>query len=201
MTRRIVTFLVLIVAFATIARLTFFHPQGPEWEFPRGWFWHDDESQRAHHAELLGKPAPPLDLSDWRNGEVQPQDMKGKVVVLDFWATWCGPCIAAIPHNNELAEKWKDKGVLIVGVCTANGQENFDKIVSEKGIKYPVARDPNVKSGDAWRVMWYPTYAVVDRKGVLRAIGLKPEFVERVVEKLVAEGAQTDSGPAAAAGQ
>jgi cytochrome c biogenesis protein CcmG, thiol:disulfide interchange protein DsbE len=165
-----------------------------EWEFPKDWFWHDDEAQRAKHEALLGKPMPTLDLSDWKNGEVKPDDMKGKVVVVDFWSTWCGPCIAAIPHNNEMMEKYKDKGVIVLGVCTnARGQEKYDAVVTSKGIKYPSARDKDTKSEKAWGVMWYPTYAVVDRKGNVRAIGLKPDAVEKVVEKLVVESPSADA--------
>jgi thiol-disulfide isomerase/thioredoxin len=159
-----------------------------KWEFPQDWFWHSDDGQRAKHAALLGKPMPALDVAKWKNGEIKPDDLKGKVVVLDFWATWCGPCIAAIPHTNEMAEKYKDKGVIVIGVCTSSrGQETYEKAVEQHGIKYHSAADPELKSQKAWQVMWYPTYAVVDRKGVVRAIGLKPDFVEKVVEKLVAE--------------
>src|SRR5262245_55724643 len=98
--------------------------QDAKWEFPQGLFWHTKDEQRAKHAELLGKPMPALTVAKWKNGEVKPDDMKGKVVVIDFWATWCGPCIKAIPHTNEIAEKYKEKGVVVIGVCThRNGQE------------------------------------------------------------------------------
>src|SRR6266850_924400 len=71
-------------------------------EFPDAWTWDDDAKNRTAHAALEGKPMPALDLTGWVNGQVKPEDMKGKVVVVDLYATWCGPCIAAIPHNNEL---------------------------------------------------------------------------------------------------
>jgi thiol-disulfide isomerase/thioredoxin len=157
-------------------------------EFPDNWTWDDEAAQRTQHAELEGKPMPKLELSGWVNGEVKPDEMKGKVVIVDFYATWCGPCMAAIPHNNELMEKFGKDGLVIVGVCTSKrGQEKMEETVKEKGMKYPTAKDPELKSQKAWRVNYYPTYAIVDRKGNVRVIGLQPDHVEEVVKKLLAE--------------
>ena len=159
-------------------------------EFPDDWTWDDQPENRAVHAALEGKPMPALNVTGWINGEVKPADLKGKVVVVDFYATWCGPCMRAIPHNNELLKKYKSKGLAIIGVCThKRGQEDFDTNAKEHGIEYPAARDPELKSQTAWAVKYYPTYAVVDRKGIVRAIGLQPEHVETVVQKLLAEPA------------
>src|SRR5262245_65808686 len=110
----------------------------PASEFPDKWTWDDDAANRAAHAALEGKPMPALDLKDWINGEVKTADMKGKVVVLDFYATWCGPCMKAIPHNNQLSKKYKNQGLVIIGVCTSGqGQETFTANAKKYGIDYP----------------------------------------------------------------
>jgi thiol-disulfide isomerase/thioredoxin len=157
-------------------------------EFPDDWTWDNNSAARAKHEALEGKPMPKLDLTGWVNGQVKPEDMKGKVVVVDFYATWCGPCMAAIPHNNELLKDYKDKGLVIVGVCTSDhGQEKMEQTAKDRGIAYPTARDPQLTSQKAWQVHYYPTYAIVDRKGTVRVIGLQPKHVEEVVKKLLAE--------------
>lgn len=131
---------------------------------------------------------PKLSLSSWANGVVSASDTKGKVVVVDFYATWCGPCMAAIPHNNELLKKYKDQGLTIIGVCTSSrGQEKMEATVKARGIEYSTARDPDLLSEKAWHVHYYPTYAIVDRKGIVRIVGLQPSHVESVVKKLLDE--------------
>lgn len=175
---------------AIIGSLVLGAPAAFAGEFPDDWTWDDTPGQRAGHAALEGKPMPALDLSEWMNGEVKAADMKGKVVIVDFYATWCGPCLAAIPHNNELLKKYKEKGLVIIGVCTSSrGQEKMAAVAKQRGIQYPIARDAKRKSEKAWRANYYPTYALVDRKGIVRVIGLKPENVEKVAKKLLAEPA------------
>ncbi|HEY1683378.1 MAG TPA: redoxin family protein [Tepidisphaeraceae bacterium] len=157
-------------------------------EFPNDWTWDDSPDLVAAHSAIEGHPMPTLDLEGWINGQVTPEMMKGKVVVIDFYATWCGPCMAAVPHNNELSAKYKDQGLVLFGVCTnEQGQDQMPQVVKEHNIQYPTARDPRLNSEKAWHVQYYPTYAVVDRKGIVRAIGLQPDHVEEVVQKLLAE--------------
>lgn len=158
-------------------------PRGP---FPASWYI-ADASDMGNMVNLVGQPMPELHLSDWRDGQLGPEDLAGKVVILDFWATWCGPCIASMPHNNEVYRQFRDRGAMILGICTADGQEDMAEIAEQKGVIYPLAKDPSGATAAAFHVPFFPTYIAVDRDGIIRAVGLAPNHLEEVIEKLLNE--------------
>jgi peroxiredoxin len=153
--------------------------------------WREGEGDHRKQLDAMeGKAPPALQVKNWINGEeMKLADLKGKVVLLDFWATWCGPCIAAIPHTNELATKHKDKGLVIIGVCHPRDVEKMAATVKEEGIKYTVAADPEGKTIAAFKVNGFPDYYLIDRSGNLRIADCKNASVDEAVEALLAEGA------------
>lgn len=157
--------------------------------FPDEWFF--DGAQRPQPLRALeGKPAPDLSIDAWLGDAVSLKDCRGKVVVVDFWATWCGPCMASIPHNVELVKQYGERGMVFVGVHDANaGWDRAPGVVKDKSINYPVGRDKGGESTKAFAVQFWPTYLVIDRAGVVRAAGLVPDRVNDVVEALLGEAA------------
>ncbi|WP_193214258.1 TlpA family protein disulfide reductase [Luteolibacter marinus] len=150
-------------------------------------FAEGDAALRARLEKIEGAPALAMELKDWENSK--PLDLaalKGKIVVLDFWATWCGPCIASIPHNNELAEKYA-KDVVFIGVCHPKGAEKMKQVVENKKIAYPVAVDPDGKLGDAYQVNGYPDYYLIDREGKVVLADCANGKVEQAIEALLKE--------------
>lgn len=135
---------------------------------------------------MQGKPAPELALKEWINSKPLDLDLlKGKIVVLDFWATWCGPCLSAVPHTNKMKKKYAKKGVVIIGVCNQRGAEKMSATVKKYAIEYPVAVDAGTNA--SYKVSSYPDYYVIDRRGILRWADVANNDVEKAIEILLRE--------------
>lgn len=90
-------------------------------------------------SDLIGQPAAPLHVDEWVNGKPMTEaDLKGKVIILDFWAVWCGPCIATFPHLREWNDKYADKGLVIVGVT------KYYNFAWDEASKRPIKADADV---------------------------------------------------------
>jgi thiol-disulfide isomerase/thioredoxin len=104
-------------------------------------------------------------LKDEHNLPVKLADYKGKVVIVNFWATWCGPCKAEIPDFVQLYAQYKDKGLVILGISVDDSPEQLQSFMHEFKMNYPVVQmRPEVE--DAWGPFYgYPTSFIVARDG------------------------------------
>ena len=148
------------------------------------------EGPRAAKDRLEGRPPPALEVRDWRNTQgvgLTLAELKGKVVVIDFWGTWCGPCRASIPHVKKLLDEYADAGLVFIGVHTTKGGANLTTFLEQNGVTWPVAQDRDNLTVKAFAVDGYPDYYLIDRAGNLRVADLKNNDLERAVKALIAE--------------
>jgi thiol-disulfide isomerase/thioredoxin len=177
-----VMFLVLSVALMTAADADDFKRERREGE-------KYEDRNKAKDA-LENKAPPKLVVTNWQNTDGKKltlAGLKGKVVVLDFWGVWCGPCRSAMPHLKELYEKHKDNGLVVIGIHTKNQGEKMADYVREADLTWPIALDPEGETVKAFAVDSYPDYYLIDANGDLRVADLANGDLDRAVEILLKE--------------
>jgi thiol-disulfide isomerase/thioredoxin len=136
----------------------------------------------------IGMKVPNIESEDLEGKKVQLKDYKGKVVVLDIWATWCGPCKAMIPHERELVKKLKDKPFTFISISADEKKDTLTEFLKDNPM--PWTHWWNGQTGGIlkeWNIQHFPTIYVVDAKGIIRYKEIRGKELEEAVEKLLAE--------------
>jgi peroxiredoxin len=131
----------------------------------------------ASAAELSG-PAPDFSLSTRDGGQVTLAELEGQVVMLNFWATWCGPCRQEMPHLESLYQRYSDLGFTLLGVNVEEDSSGADKFLSETPVTFPILFDPKSEVSKKYDVIAMPSTVLIDRTGNMRFIhhGYQPGY-------------------------
>lgn len=150
-------------------------------------------------------PAPEIDIENWLGAEAKSlESLRGKVVLLDFWATWCGPCISTFPKLRGWQKKYNEKGFEIIGVTQFYGSVNEERanraqetaylkeFIAKHKLNYSIAISTRSVTQDSFDVQALPTTVLLDRKGVVRYIGIgagdeETLNLQDMVDKLIKE--------------
>jgi thiol-disulfide isomerase/thioredoxin len=138
------------------------------------------------------KPAPPLKLKDLEGKTVDLAQLKGKVVLINFWATWCPPCRREMPSMERLSQAFKGQPFVVLAVDVGEDPDTIEAFTSQLDttLTFPILLDPRSHGMRAWKVAGLPTTFLVDKQGriVASAIGGRefdhPEIVKAVGELL-----------------
>lgn len=146
-----------------------------------------------------GHPAPDFSFTTLRDGRrLSLSDVRGKVVLLDFWATWCEPCMAELPNVKEIYKKHHDQGFEIIGISLDTSESALRSELQKQGISWPQYYD-----GKGWenriaalyRVFAIPATFLLDREGVIRYRDLRGQELAEKVAELLAEPAPEEAPP------
>lgn len=146
----------------------------------------------AAEAPSVGDAAPPLSADGWLQTpegiDVSWEALRGKVVVLEFWGTWCGPCVAAIPHLNELAEKFEDEDVVFLSV-TFEDEATIRPFLEKRPMHSWIGLDPDKSMPEAYGVKGWPTTFLIDKKGTVAAITYPTNLTPKILRDMLADRA------------
>jgi thiol-disulfide isomerase/thioredoxin len=194
-TRRVIPILVLaalalgIASGATRAQDEGAAASGPKKKpIPDSWCERDIRSKTFWN--LRTQDLPPLNAKVWHNVEKPPlklEDLRGKVVVLAFWATWNKQSLQAIPKLQQFEEKYGPDGLQIIGICNPFKGEEMVTTVDSLNIKWPICLDERKKIIDAYLVDGYPDFYLIDRYGKLRVVDCTNEALEEAIQLLIEE--------------
>lgn len=121
-------------------------------------------------AQEVNSPAPQFSGKNTRGEEIKLADYKGKVVLLDFWASWCIPCRMEMPFLIELYEEFKDEDFVILAINVDDDAKNMEKFLSrlEKAPAFPTIFDKDKKIPPLYNLAAMPTTVFIDREGIIR---------------------------------
>ncbi|PEC77043.1 thiol:disulfide interchange protein [Bacillus cereus] len=144
----------------------------------------------ARNGIEIGKSAPDFTLTKLDGTNVKLSDLKGKKVILNFWATWCGPCQQEMPDMEAFYKEHKENVEILAVNYTPSekggGEEKVSNFAKEKGITFPILLDKNIDVTTAYKVITIPTSYFIDTKGVIQDKFIGP-MTQKEMKKRVAK--------------
>jgi thiol-disulfide isomerase/thioredoxin len=136
------------------------------------------------YAASVGEKGPAVELTDAEGKKAVVNGLKGEVTLVNFWASWCGPCALEFPALNELAADYTGKDFKVLAITVDTDRAAADEFLArfkKEGLKLNVLYDPESKSIDAYGARAMPTSFIIDQKGIIRYIhvGFRPDDPEK----------------------
>lgn len=134
----------------------------------------------AAPAPVADAPAPDFSLDTLSGERIRLSDLKGQVVLINFWATWCGPCEAEMPLIEDRYTTYQESGFTVLAVNVDEPVDVIRPFVDQYALSFPILLDPDSLVHDLYRVRGYPTSLLVDREGLIRVVHVGPLLDEQI---------------------
>jgi peroxiredoxin len=143
-------------------------------------------STKIYAGPKVGQLAPDITLPGTDEKTVKLSSLKGKIVVLDFWASWCGPCRHENPFNVEMYDAYNNKGFTFFSISLDRNKEAWKKAIKKDGLNWPYhVLDAQGETANTYAVDAIPATFVIDRDGKILAIGLRGAELDTFLKKLL----------------
>ena len=139
----------------------------------------------AARPPLVGGPAPEIMLKNLQGQEVRLSDLRGKIVLLNFWATWCKPCKDEMPAMQASYDKLRDQGLVVLAINELEDTEKVIEHVRKHGHTFPVVMDHDNVVANRYGVVGLPASFIVDRQGIVREQIMGSLLTENRITELV----------------
>jgi cytochrome c biogenesis protein CcmG/thiol:disulfide interchange protein DsbE len=139
---------------------------------------------------VMDYAAPQLELTSLDGAQVSLEDLRGSVVLVNLWATWCPPCLQEMPTLNTFYEKYKDDGFVLIGVNQEESRDIVAPFVEDFGLSFPIWLDEKPLAQEAFKTVNLPSSYVIDRDGRVRLMwigGISEKNLEQYVPKVILE--------------
>jgi cytochrome c biogenesis protein CcmG, thiol:disulfide interchange protein DsbE len=123
---------------------------------------------------LLNQPAPDFELERLEGGTLRLSDLRGRPVMVNFWASWCLPCREEFPLFREVRDRHAAEGLEIVGIVHRDGREAARSFAADHGGDWPMVLDPDEEAWQAYRGQLLPITYFIDREGIVRSVSFGP---------------------------
>ena len=145
------------------------------------------KTQGIKPEELIGKLAPDFTVKDLDGKELSLKDFRGQVVLIDFWATWCGPCIKEMPKVKKTYAKFKDQKFAIIGISLDRSIDPLKAYIAKEELSWKQYWDEDKTVRNLFGVRFIPTTFIIDGEGIVRKAKVGGFDVETAVETYVKE--------------
>ena len=144
-------------------------------------------SPRSSPSRFLNKPAPDFQVMDLRGEELSLEQYRGQIVLLDFWATWCQPCIAEMPNVKQTYATHRNRKFQIIGISLDSSMAPLTAYIQGEGIAWRQYLDNNGQISSLYNVRAIPSTFLIDGAGIVRRVNLRGLALESAVAELVRE--------------